>query len=402
MTTKELGCMAIFGGKPAFAEKLHVGRPNLGRRQRLMERIEEVLDRRWFTNDGPLVKEFEQAVAELTGTRNCVAMCNGTIALEIMIRAAELTGEVIVPSFTFVATAHALQWQEIKPVFCDVDPRTHNIDPRRVEELITPRTTGIIGVHLWGRACDVEALQAVAARHGIALFFDASHALACSHEGRMIGGFGRAEVFSFHATKFCNTFEGGAVVTNDDELAKKMRLMRNFGFGGKDNVIYVGSNGKMSEVAAAMGLTSIESHEEFIAANRANYDHYRKRLERIPGLNLLRFDERERCNFHYVVVDVDAELAHLDRDQLVRILEAENVLARRYFYPGAHLMEPYRSFQPQAGLVLPETQRLARRLFQLPTGTAIDAGQVERICDVLEFACSHGESVRDALAASRC
>jgi dTDP-4-amino-4,6-dideoxygalactose transaminase len=176
--------------------------------------------------------------------------------------------------------------------------------------------------------------------------------------------------------------------------------MRNFGFGGKDNVIYIGSNGKMSEVAAAMGLTSIESHEEFIAVNRANYERYRARLDRIPGLNLVRFDDRERCNFHYVVVDVDAETTHLDRDQLVQILEAENVLARRYFYPGAHRMEPYRSFQPQAGLVLPVTQRLARRLFQLPTGTAIQIDHVDRICDVLEFACSHGATVRNELKAS--
>jgi dTDP-4-amino-4,6-dideoxygalactose transaminase len=397
MTTQQLSRLAIFGGQPAFEEPLHVGRPNLGRRERLMERIEGVLDRRWFTNQGPLVQAFEQSVAELTGARNCVAMCNGTIALEIMIRAADLAGEVIVPSFTFVATAHSLQWQEIKPVFCDVDPKSHNIDPLRIEELITPRTTGIIGVHLWGRGCDVEVLEALAERHGIDLFFDASHALACSYKGKMIGGFGRAEVFSFHATKFCNTFEGGAVVTNDDELAEKMRLMRNFGFGGKDNVIYIGSNGKMSEVAAAMGLTSIESHEEFIAVNRANYERYRARLDRIPGLNLLRFDDRERCNFHYVVVDVDAETAHLDRDQLVQILEAENVLARRYFFPGAHRMEPYRSYQPQAGLVLPVTQQLSRRLFQLPTGTAIESSHIDRICDILEFACSHGESVRNEL-----
>ena len=149
---------AILGGAPAFAEPLHVGRPNIGDRDRLMERIGDVIDRRWLTNDGPLVREFEEAVAALLGVPHCIAMCNGTVALEIAIRAAGLSGEVIVPPFTFVATAHALQWQEITPVFCDIDPRTHNIDPARVEELITPRTTGILAVHVWGRPAPVEEL----------------------------------------------------------------------------------------------------------------------------------------------------------------------------------------------------------------------------------------------------
>src|SRR4030095_7100920 len=147
----------------------------------------------------------------------------------------------------------------ITPVFCDVDPETHNLDPGRVEELITPRTTGIIGVHLWGRPCDVDGLAEVARRHNLALLFDAAHAFACTSGGRMIGSFGDAEVFSFHATKFFNTFEGGAITTNDDELASRMRLMKNFGFAGYDNVIYIGTNGKMSEVCAAMGLTSLEN-----------------------------------------------------------------------------------------------------------------------------------------------
>ncbi|MEI2422502.1 DegT/DnrJ/EryC1/StrS family aminotransferase, partial [Arthrospira platensis SPKY2] len=174
-------------------------------------------------------------------------MCNGTIALEILIRATELKGEVIVPSFTFIATAHALQWQEITPVFCDIDPKTHTLDPLAVEKMITPRTSGIIGVHVWGQPCNIEALTEIANQHNLKLVFDASHAFGCSYQGTMIGNFGEAEVFSFHATKFVNTFEGGAVVTNNDELAAKIRLMKNFGFAGFDNVIYIGTNGKMDE-----------------------------------------------------------------------------------------------------------------------------------------------------------
>ena len=218
---KTLDEMAVFGGAPAFAEKLHVGRPNIGDRDRLLERINDMLDRRWLTNNGVYVQEFERRVAEILGVKHCIAMCNGTVALEIAIRALGLKGEVIVPSFTFVATAHALQWQEITPVFCDIDPPTHTLDPARVEELITPRTTGIIGVHVWGRPCDVERVGGDRPSARSQLLFDAAHAFGCSHHGRMIGGFGDAEVFSFHATKFFNTFEGGAVVTNDDDLATR-------------------------------------------------------------------------------------------------------------------------------------------------------------------------------------
>ncbi len=203
-------------------------------------------------------------------------MCNGTIALEIAIRALELRGEVIVPSYTFIATAHALQWQEITPVFADIDPATQMLDPAAVRKMITPRTTGILGVHLWGRPAPVEALQAIADEHGLKVMYDASHGFACTHGGRPLGNFGECEVFSFHATKFFNTFEGGAVVTNNDELAAKMRLMRNFGFADYDKVIYPGTNGKLTEIAAAMGLTNLADVDRFVSANKRNYDHYRR------------------------------------------------------------------------------------------------------------------------------
>lgn len=376
--------------RPAFDETLHVGRPNQGDRRRLLERINDMLDRNWLTNNGPFVQEFERRIAAYVGVRHCIAMCNATVALEIATRAAGLRGEVIVPSYTFVATAHSLQWQEITPVFCDIDPRTHTIDPRRVAELMTPRTTGIIGVHLWGRGCDVEGLERVATERGLVLMFDAAHAFGCSHRGRMIGGFGLCEVFSFHATKFLNSFEGGAIVTNDDGLAGRIRLMKNFGFRGYDNVNYVGTNGKMTEVCAAMGLTNLESVEFFLARNLENYRAYREGLAGIPGLTLLAYDERERCNYQYIVVEVDAGEAGIDRDGLVALLHAENVLARRYFWPGCHNMEPYRSYFPHARLLLPETERLAARVMVLPTGTAMNPEKVGRLCGILRAAVGRG------------
>lgn len=383
---KRVDNLAINGARPAFVSPLHVGRPNIGGREVFLQRVNEVLDRRWLTNGGQCVQEFERRVAAMLQVRHCIAMCNATVALEITTRALELRGEVIVPSFTFVATAHALQWQEITPVFCDVDSGTHNIDPGRVARLITPRTTGILGVHLWGRACPVEALEEIASRHKLQLMFDASHAFGCSYQGRMIGGFGRAEVFSFHATKFINTLEGGVVATNDDGLAKKMRLMKNFGFTDYDQVDYLGVNGKMSEISAAMGLTNLESLDEFVAINQRNYEGYRKGLNDIDGLSLISYDNGERCNYQYIVVQVDSTKTRITRDELVRELHANNVIARRYFYPGCHRMEPYRSHQPCAGLLLPETERLADQVMCLPTGTAISVPDIQRVCEIIRHA----------------
>ena len=389
--------LAVFGGSPAFPEPLHVGRPNIGDRERLLERINNLLDRKWLTNDGPYVQEFERRIMGITGVKHCIAMCSGTVAMEIAIRALGLTDEVVVPAFTFVATAHALQWQEITPVFCDVNLQTHNIDPSRIERVITHRTTGIIGVHLWGRPCDVAALTAVARRHNLKLLFDAAHAFGSSYEGGMIGNFGDAEVFSFHATKFVNTFEGGAIVTNEDHLATKIRLMKNFGFDGYDSVIYVGTNGKMSEVAAAMGLTSLESLEQFVAVGYRNYKEYEAQLNDVPGIRLLTHSETERCNYQYIVLEVDAAVAQISRDTLHQILWAEGVLARRYFYPGCHRMEPYRSVGRYAPGALHNTDCLAECVLCLPTGMAVAVDDISEICQILRLAVAHGAEIRKRL-----
>ena len=340
---------------------------------------------------------LEREIAEFLDVKHCIAMCNGTIALEIAIRALGMSGEVIIPSMTFIATAHALQWQGITPVFCDIDPETYTIDPDTVTKMITPSTTGIIGVHLWGRPCDVESLAEIAGRYNLKLMYDAAHAFGCSRKGRMIGNFGTAEVFSFHATKFINSFEGGAVVTNDNELASRIRLMKNFGFAGHDNVIYIGTNGKMSEVSAAMGLTSLESMEDFMVINYRNYKQYRSELTGIPGIRILPYDEKEKCNYQYIVAEIDEESTTITRDNLVVILHAENVLARRYFFPGCHRMEPYRSFFPHAGLLVPETERAVKYALALPTGTAIGPDAIDTVCRIIRLAVTHGHEINEKL-----
>jgi dTDP-4-amino-4,6-dideoxygalactose transaminase len=296
-----------------------------------------------------------------------------------------------------VATAHALQWQQITPVFCDIDPQTHNIDPRKIEALITSCTTGILAVHLWGRPCPIDELQKIADTHGLTLLFDAAHALGCQYGGRKIGRFGRAEVLSFHATKFISAGEGGAVVTNDADLAERMQLMKNFGFAGYDNVISIGTNGKKNELSAAMGLTHLESLEEFARTNRENFDAYETNLRGIRGLKLLLYNDAQVPNYQYVVAEVDAHQTGLTRDQLIAVLHAENVLARRYFYPGVHRMEPYRSLFPEARRHLPETERIASRVLVLPTGTGVTVADIARICDFIRCAVENSQDVLMAI-----
>jgi dTDP-4-amino-4,6-dideoxygalactose transaminase len=390
--------LAIFSHQPEFDDVIHVGRPNIGDRSKLHQRLDDVLDRCWLTNNGPFVHEFENKVSTYLNVRHCIAMCNGTVALEIATRALNMHGEVIMPSFTFVATAHSLQWQGVTPIFCDIDPNTFTIDPAQVERFITPRTTGIIGVHLWGKPCNIDALEYLATEHNLKLIFDSSHAFGCSHKGEMIGGFGNAETFSFHATKFVNSFEGGAVVTNDDDIAKKIRLMKNFGFTGLDNVIYIGTNGKMSEMSAAMGITSMDMIDEFISINQQNYKTYRDLLENINGIHIRSIDEREKNNFQYVTILVDEAKCQISRDLLMNVLHAENIRVRRYFYPGCHLMEPYRSYYPNTGLLLPNTERIATQVLCLPNGTAVTKETVKIICSIIRHTIEHGAEISRRLS----
>jgi dTDP-4-amino-4,6-dideoxygalactose transaminase len=375
--------LAFLGGSPAFLDNLHVNSPNIGDRDRFIQRVNDILDRRWLTNNGYYVQELEKSIAKKLKVKHCIAVCNCTVGLEIAIRALGLTGEVIVPAFTFIATAHALLWLGIKPVFCDIAPYSHNIDPHQIEKLITSQTTGILGVHLWGIACDIDKLTAVARRYNLKLLFDAAHAFSCSYKGRMIGNFGNAEVFSFHATKFFNTLEGGAIVTNDDDLAKQIRLMKNFGFGG--DVLSLGINGKMNEISAAMGLTGLESIDEFTTINYRNYKHYQDALSDVPGVFLKMYDETEQCNYQYIVLEIDDLVTGISRDQIMEILLAENVAARRYFYPPCHHVEPYRSSSCYNGLQLPVLEKLSQRTLVLPSGTAIGQTDIETICQIIRL-----------------
>jgi len=357
--------------------KTIVGTPNIGNEESFQRRVAGMLGRAYLSNGGPLCQEFEGRLAESLGVAHCIAVCNATVGLEIAAMALGLTGEVILPSFTFVATAHAMSWVGLTPVFCDIDPKTHNLDPAGLEALVTERTSAILGVHCWGRPCDVESIGDFAKARNLRVFYDASHAIFCTRKGRPIGGFGDLEVFSFHATKFLNAFEGGAITTNDPELAERVRCLRNFGLKAPEMTIGVGTNGKMSEVSAAMGLTNLEACDTFFAANRRNYDIYREELSGCEDVRLIDYRESERNNRQYVVAEVR------DRDRVWNGLKDRGIGARRYFFPGVHQLEPYANSSHHIRGPLPETEALCSRVLALPTGTRISPEQVREVCQAI-------------------
>lgn len=371
-----------------FPEPLHVGRPNIGDRKRLQERIDTALDRRWLSN-GPLVLELEETVAALVSTAHCVATCNGTIALQLAARACgiEPGTEVIVPAFTWVATPHALSWIGVTPVFCDVDEETANLSPALVKELIGPATGGILGVHVFEQALRRRRARRHRSRSGLPLMFDAAHGLGSTYHGRPLGGFGSVEVFSFHATKFINSFEGGALVTDDPAIAARARAMRNFGIGEDGLVQSHGTNAKMGEASAAMGLTSLENIDALIAYNTLNHRRYEQGLDGLPGVSVhaagaggarqspvRRHRDRRDGRGH--------PPGPRPRDSGAPQRPLPPLLPPR-LPPSRALPQPPR--HPRAAAAAAH-RGLSERVLSLPTGSVIGAEEISGVCDIIRWA----------------
>jgi len=391
---------AILGGDPAFKEPLHVGRPNLPDRKVFDKYVDRIFDTRWLTNNGPLVREFQEKLEEFLQVKHCIPICNGTIALELAERALGFNSEVILPSFTFVATAHSLQWQKITPVFADIGERNVTINPDSIKKVLTPNTSGIIGVHVYGHPCDHNAIGTIAQQRNIKVLYDAAHSFGCEVDGIPVANLGDASIFSFHATKFFHSFEGGAVTTNDDALAEQIRLMTNFGFAGnkKDEVDYLGINGKMTEFAAAMGLAMLDSVESVRDKNEENYNLYKEALSQIPGIELLPLPKSlAKHNWQYVIAKVNKDEFGIDRDSLIAALEAENILARRYFYPGCHRMHPYKEYFPNSSLLLPNTETVADQVISFPTGQSVSISEINTVSDTLQSISKSGSELLELL-----
>jgi dTDP-4-amino-4,6-dideoxygalactose transaminase len=360
--------LAIFGAPAAFKRPLYTGAPIVERQseQRYFAWMKQAFRRNCFTNNGPLLQRLEKEVAGIHSVKHCVAVCNATIAQMLLLKSLGLRGEVILPSFTFIATAHACLWQGLKPVFCDIEPDTLTIDAEKAERLINKKTSAIIGVHLFGNVCNIGQLERLAKNYKLKLIFDAAHAFKCSLGDKSIGGFGNAEMVSFHATKLFSTFEGGAVLTNDRELACRVSVLRNFGFTGYDKVEFLGINAKMPEASAAMGLASLPAIGRRISHLKKNYFIYRKSLVSIPGISLVSLGLKGRSNYQFMPILVEEDKFGVSRDILYDILWKENVIARRYFYPGCHRMHPYKSLYPDAGRGLSVTEDICGKILCLP------------------------------------
>lgn len=392
MTKATLETLAHFGGPQAFRSQLHVNRPYIPNPEAYQTLIKQIIDSNWLTNDGPMVQRLEEALCKQLDAAHCILCSNGTSAMAILLQGLGVAGEVILPSFTFVSTANCLKIAGLAPVFCDIDPHTHLLTPDLVAPLITDRTGAIIPTHLWGQACDMSGFDALSDKSGVPVIYDAAHAFAVKQCGRTLANQGTANVFSFHATKFFHTVEGGAITTQDAELASRLRKLRNFGFGGYDSVDEIGTNAKMSEVHAAMGLANLTSLDSTLARCRSVFETYREKLSGIQGLRLLGTRDELAPNYQYVVLEINAGQFGLTRDDLLELLHAENILARRYFYPGTHRTTAY--IEKYGGANLPSTDRLCAEVLLLPAGAAISTDDVTLICSLIDFIAEHAAEIR--------
>jgi dTDP-4-amino-4,6-dideoxygalactose transaminase len=369
---------------------IFVTKPSLPPLDEYVEFLREIWDRQWLTNGGHFHEELEHALARYLGVPYVSLFCNGTVALRVGLEALGISGEVITTPYSFPATAHVLGWGQCTPVFCDVDPATGNLDPGRVEALITPRTRAILPVHVYGTPCDLVGLESVATRHDLKLFYDAAHAFGVTAGGASILNAGDLSMLSFHATKVFNTAEGGALVTSDPKLKQRVDLLKNFGFVDEVTVTEPGINGKMNELQAALGLAQLRHIDEALAQRREVAGLYRRELAGVQGLRLLSEPEGVRGNCGYFPIFVDEAVYPMSRDALYRALRHEGYLVRRYFYPLISEFEMYRHLPSAANL--PVATRLSREVICLPIYPGLSSDHVSRICELI---CAPATKVAD-------
>lgn len=389
--------LALLGGDKIFPQGIRFVHPKPPALARLRGWLDPMLESGRLTNLGPNVQAFEQAIARAAGTAECVTVANATLGLILVPWAWGLQGEVIAPSFTFSASIHALVWAHLTPVLVDVDSRTLTIDPRAVEAAITPRTSAILAVCVFGIPPHLDALEAIARRHKLRLLCDTAQGFGSRYHGRPLGGFGDAEVFSFHAAKVLPTGEGGAVVTNDRLLARRIRLATNFGNPGSGDCEVIGLNAKMTEWSAILGLAGLETFEADLAQRRALWDAYASRLSRLPGVRIPELpDAHCQGNGQNFSLVIDEAQFGLSRDELQRVLEAEGVECKRYFDPPIHRMRAYQGASVRMG-PLEVTERVARSTLSLPLHLYVGLDDVAALCDTIEAARQQQEAIRRRL-----
>jgi len=369
-----------------FSDPIYVTRPLLPSLDHFTEKLGQVWDAQWLTNNGPQHRSLEKKLCEHLKVPHLSLFNNGTIALIVACQSLRLSGEVITTPFTFPATSHVLSWNNIRPVFCDIDPVTMNIDLARIESMITPSTTGILAVHVFGVPCDVAGIQELADRYGLRVIYDAAHAFGVELEGRGIGTFGDISMFSFHATKLFHTAEGGALTFNDPNLKPRIDLLKNFGIKNEEEVMMPGINGKMNELQAALGLVMLDYIDDEVSKRRAIRQRYVELLGDIPGISFLKDDRPEiKHSYQYFVTRVDPDVFGISRDSLYTELKKYNINARKYFHPLCSDYACYKYFPSASPANLPTAQKVASEVLALPFYGGLSISDVERICEVINY-----------------
>ncbi len=351
------------------------GKPNIAPKDMFLERVAEVMSSGWLTNNGPQVRELEAEIAEFLNVKHVVLVTNATIGLQIALRSLVSIGEGVMPSFTFAVTSQAATWCGYTPTFVDIDPISQQLDVSQIEATITPRTRAILPVHMWGEACDVRAIQEIATRHGLKVIYDAAHAFGSSYGDIPIGGFGDAEVFSFHATKCFSTLEGGAITTNCDQTAERLRELRAFGVT-PDGVDAIGTNGKMSELHAAHGLCLLTEFPAIVHWNNRILDVIEASIAGTDGLRIVPTRYRGRTNAHYAILQLTHHAEH--RDALITALKGRGIHCRPYFTPPCHL---HTGFDNRSHL--PHTEFAASSTIAIPSGMQLSEARAMAMCDVI-------------------
>lgn len=365
-----------------FEKPIYVTRPFLPPLEEFQESLREIWNNAWLTNNGPVLVRFQKELQRCFESPNISLFNNGTLALQIALQGLELSGEVITTPFTFVATTHALYWNKIRPVFVDVEPDFYTLDPAKVEAAITPWTTAILAVHVFGYPCRLEALAEIARKHRLKLIYDAAHAFGVRVHGRPIGHFGDLSMFSFHATKLFHSIEGGMLMFSDSGWMRTFDYLKNFGFENETEVVMPGTNAKMNEMQAAMGLQVLQHMPSIIDRRRAIDTRYRAHLQNIPGIRLgAASPPGVEWNFAYFPVEIDPSEFGLSRDQLFEALKKFNVFARRYFYPLISDFACYRHVSVTDPLTI--ARRVADRILTLPIYHDLSLDEVDHICECI-------------------
>ncbi|MCD2515264.1 DegT/DnrJ/EryC1/StrS family aminotransferase [Massilia sp. G4R7] len=361
---------------------IYVTQPELPPLQDFVAALEQIWDSKFLTNGGQFHQQFEAALCEYLGVEHVSLFTNGTIALMTALQALGIGGEVVTTPYSFVATANALLWNGLQPVFADIDPATFNLDPARIEAAITPRTTAIMPVHCYGNPCDVERIEAIAKRHGLKVIYDAAHAFGVRQDGRSILRHGDLSVLSFHATKVFNTFEGGAIVCRDAAMKQHIDHLKNFGIADEVTVVAAGINGKMNEVSAACGLLQLKGVDAAIGKRRAVAAHYRRLLAGVPGVRCMPAPVHEANDGYFPILVGDDY--PLGRDGLYQKLRDAGIHARRYFYPLISDFPMYQGIASAAPENLPQAAAAARQVLCLPIYPGLEPGAIDSIASLIK------------------